>query len=190
MDERILSIKGWMSEGDLEFLYNLIRRAPADAKVFELGTWLGRSTAALYMAMNGAQTVTTVDTWLGQPDLRFKEHRETLERDLFLEFISNMQQLGITPQWWSPGVTGATYLRMDCTDASTLVEDGSLDRLIIDCDHNRVGKDCGTWRPKMKPDGIICGHDYNWTGVKDQVQEHFPIDEVIEDVWVVHLRGG
>jgi len=121
--------------------------------------------------------------------MRFKEHKEVTQRDVFLDFVYNMQQLGFQPQWWTPEIIGATYLRMDCTDAARLFRDGCLDRLIVDCDHRRVSHDIATWRPKMKSDGIISGHDYNWVGVKEQVQEHFPIDEVIEDVWVVYLGG-
>lgn len=184
MDKRILDIQGWMSEEELEFLYELVRASHESALVVELGAWKGRSTAALYTAMHGHQTVVTVDTWLGQPDLRFGSHREVLEADLFLEFMKNMRDLGIEPLWYKPGGEGARYLRMDSLDASLLFEDGSLDAVIIDCDHTKVGADIDAWRCNVKPQGTICGHDYAWEGVKEGVLARFPISQVVGDLWV------
>lgn len=183
MDSRIFEIQGWMSERDLQYLHSLVRKAPSDALIVELGSWKGRSTAALYTAMHGDQTVVTVDTWLGQPDLRFKEHNEVLEKDLFLEFLDNMHSLDVFPSWYTKGKTGASYLRMDSVDAASLFEDYSLYMLFVDCDHRRVGLDIDAWDKNVKSDGVLCGHDYNWVGVKEQVMERFPISAVMDDLW-------
>ena len=179
----INEIEGWMSPRDLEYLHNLVLKAPADALIVELGTWKGRSTAALYTAIHGNQTVVTVDTWLGQPNLRFQEHREVLEKDLFLEFLENMERFGFCPSWYTRGKMGLCYLRMDSVDAASLFEDSSVHILFVDCDHRRVGLDIDAWGCKVKTDGIFCGHDYNWLGVKEQVIGRFPISQVMDDLW-------
>lgn len=173
-----------MTQSELEFLYNLVQDSSSAAVVVELGAWKGRSTAALYTAMCGDQAVVTVDTWLGQPDLRFEQHREVLEKDLFLEFLDNMKEFGVYPTWYELGNIGANYLRMDSVDAAALFENQSVDVLFIDCDHNRVGLDIDAWREKVKPNGVICGHDYSWVGVKDVVLSRLFISQVVGDIWV------
>lgn len=187
LDPRIVEIQGWMSERDLQYLHNLVCEAPSDALIVELGTWKGRSTAALYTAMHGNQTVVTVDTWLGQPNLRFKAHREVLEKDLFLEFLENMEIFGFCPFWYTTGKIGPCYLRMDSVDAASLFEASSVYILFVDCDHRKVGLDIDAFQKKVKPDGIFCGHDYNWVGVKESVKERFPISHIMDDLWIREL---
>ena len=53
-----------------------------------------------------------------------------------------------------------------------------FDFVYIDADHSepQVKKDCQNWWPKVKPGGIICGHDYNEPtnlGVTHAVNEVF-----------------
>lgn len=47
-------------------------------------------------------------------------------------------------------------------DAATFYEDKSLDFVMIDADHSygSVRRDIDAWLPKVKPGGIIAGHDY------------------------------
>ena len=46
--------------------------------------------------------------------------------------------------------------------AAPEVPDGSLDFCYIDANHRyfEVAQDIRAWRPKVRPGGIICGHDY------------------------------
>jgi len=54
-------------------------------------------------------------------------------------------------------------------DAVADFEDGSLDFVFIDADHREaaVRADIAAWRPKIRPGGVLCGHDANdkWPGV-------------------------
>jgi predicted O-methyltransferase YrrM len=184
MNQAIKEIPGWMGDEELEFLYNMVRDAPDDALIVEVGAWKGRSTAALYDAMHDEQTVCTVDTWLGQADLRHTSHSEVLAGDVFLEFLENMDELCMYPCWYKPGVPGGSYLRMFSADAATLFADGSVHRVFIDGDHNSVGEDADIWSPKLVPGGVLCGHDFHWTGVKGQLEARFQIAEVIGDLWI------
>lgn len=184
MKQKILGIQGWMSEEELDFLWKMVARADPRATIVELGTWKGRSTAALYSAMHNQQTVITVDTWLGQKDLRYTSHAEILERDVFLDFMAVMKDLYIPVSWYNIGDIGPCYLRMESVDAVTLFDDGKIDILFIDCDHNKVGEDIDLWKDKIKSGGIICGHDWNWPGVKEQILDRFPIQKVVADIWV------
>jgi len=56
----------------------------------------------------------------------------------------------------------ARILRMSSREASALVADGSLDFVFIDADHSYEGcaADIAAWLPKLKPNGLLSGHDY------------------------------
>lgn len=57
---------------------------------------------------------------------------------------------------------GATLLRTTSVDAAGQFEDGSLDFVYLDGDHTYAGvsADIAAWWPKVKPGGILSGHDY------------------------------
>ena len=67
------------------------------------------------------------------------------------------------------------------------------DRLLvvwIDADHSEesVTKDIKNYLPKVKKGGIICGHDYDFEGVKKAVHKYFEtVEEWPDDVWVMRL---
>lgn len=52
--------------------------------------------------------------------------------------------------------------RLRSTEAAAKVPDGSLDFVYIDArhDHDAVLEDLGAWVPKVRPGGIVAGHDY------------------------------
>ncbi len=67
-------------------------------------------------------------------------------------------------------------LRETSLDAAKMFKDRSLDFVFIDADHNyeSVKVDIAAWRSKVKPGGILAGHDYGnsqWPGVKQAVDE-------------------
>lgn len=81
-------------------------------------------------------------------------------------------------------------LQMTTTQAAWLVDDHSLDFVFVDGDHSQEGvaADIENWRPKLKPGGVIFGHDYNMKSVRDAVASELPgIDVVLGDdhLWIV-----
>lgn len=69
----------------------------------------------------------------------------------------------------------------DSAQAARHYQDESLDFVFIDADHSyqAVKRDIGAWLPKVKPGGIIAGHDYTpdpfiGDGVIRAVNETFP----------------
>jgi len=68
-------------------------------------------------------------------------------------------------------------------DAAALYPNASLDYVYIDADHSyeAVCRDIDAWLPKVKPGGVICGHDfcpYPGYGVIQAVMERFDRVEV------------
>ena len=75
--------------------------------------------------------------------------------------------------------------------AADQVMDESLDFVFIDAQHDyhSVINDIGLWAPKVKPGGLISGHDYNhnkFPGVVEAVHECYPAPMAgMNDVWGV-----
>jgi hypothetical protein len=59
----------------------------------------------------------------------------------------------------------ARIIRKDSRDAAAEMPDASLDFVFIDADHSYEGSkaDITAWAPKVKPGGILSGHDYGNT---------------------------
>jgi predicted O-methyltransferase YrrM len=68
-----------------------------------------------------------------------------------------------------------TPMRLASNDAVNSFQDNSIDFLFIDADHTYEGckQDIELWLPKVKTGGVIAGHDYDWAGVKQAVDEKF-----------------
>ena len=72
----------------------------------------------------------------------------------------------------------ASIIRNDSMTAANQFRPGSLDFVFLDADHtyNAVRNDLAAWVNKLKPGGVLCGHDYDhpqfpeW-GVKRAVDE-------------------
>lgn len=68
------------------------------------------------------------------------------------------------------------------------VPDQSLDFAFIDADHTEpsVRKDIEAWRPKIKPGGMLMGHDVHLPGVKAAVDDLCPgWEHLKEEVWAL-----
>lgn len=65
------------------------------------------------------------------------------------------------------------FLHKTSDDAHKDIEDGSLDYIFIDGDHNyeAVVKDMNNYYSKVRSGGIFAGHDLSWVGVTKAVNE-------------------
>lgn len=183
MDNRIKAIEGWIEDPELEWLIDTAQTMRDDALIVELGAWKGKSTTAIAKSIPKNATLVTVDTWLGQPDLRITAHREAIENDIFLIFLDNMKIFDIDVSWYTGQSSGLYYLRMESTLAPIFFKNNSIDWIFIDCDHTKFGEDIDSWYRKIKPRGIISGHDYQWGGAKDAIDDRIVVKDVINSVW-------
>lgn len=130
---------------------SIVNEFPSGSKFVEVGCWKGKSSS--YMAVeikNSNKNIEfyCVDHWMGsQEHIGFSE----LD-DLYDIFISNMKPV---EEYYTP-------LRMTSVEASNTFEDESLDFVFIDASHEYldVKTDIKSWLPKVKPGGILAGHDY------------------------------
>jgi hypothetical protein len=106
-----------------------------------------------------------IDTWEGS-----QEHVDcdaVISGSLYDEFLANI----------APVREHIRPIRATSLQAARLFEDKSLDFVFIDAAHDfeSVRADIQAWRPKVKPGGVLAGHDYLacWPGVILAVEQAF-----------------
>lgn len=137
-------------------LAELIRRvARPGSRMVEVGSWLGNGSTQVFLKELGSMSGTEllcVDTWQGSVNVQ--RHLDIVaEYDVYGTFLENVAQ--------APASVKLTPLRLDSTAAAETFDNRSLDFVFIDADHSyeAVKADIAAWRPKVRPGGILCGHD-------------------------------
>lgn len=147
-------IPGWTDEPDLTWLRIEARKR---SRVVEIGTWLGKSAAV--MAEAAPRTlIVTVDTFLGSPSELRTNHREAVERDLYVEAVQNLAPY--------PNVV---VMRCASIEAASLLS--NVEMVFIDGEHTHtaVMSDLLAWYPKTTQ--LLCGHDRDVIGVAEALQD-------------------
>jgi predicted O-methyltransferase YrrM len=117
----------------------------------ELGSWKGQSAAfmaaELKMQNKNGVRFFCIDTWQGTSEDEHGGDKWVKEGKLFEKFTENL-------------------LEVSDERASYLFPEQSVDICFVDADHSYDGvtKDLELWTPKVKPGGIMSGHDYDPTG--------------------------
>lgn len=141
----------------------MVRRMPSMARVVEVGVYAGQSSACLAVELINqdkakAGSLDLVDWFTQVP-------KETV--------VANLEPVA--------GVIGAVHQCLSW-DGARLYDDASLDAVFIDASHEypHVAADIDAWRPKVRPGGILSGHDFclEFPGVIQAVTERFARFEV------------
>ena len=150
---------------------DMVHQFPSGSKFVEVGCWKGRSAA--YMCVEIANSnkdidFYCVDIWDVLPD---RENEEPELKNLYNIFLENLKPV---EAFYKP-------LKLPSVDAAKKFKDESLDFVFIDAGHeyNAVKSDILAWFPKVKPGGILAGHDLypttpSWGDVYKVVEELFP----------------
>jgi hypothetical protein len=147
-------IEGWF---DFDDIYDLALRRSGNqpAHFVEVGSYKGRSTC--YLAERIRETgldvrLDAVDTFQGDVHVGYS--------DLWAEFAANLERAGVLSRVRAQRCTSLTAAKMFDAD--------SLDFVFIDAEHTpeAVAHDLAAWWPKVRPGGLLAGHDYtNFPGV-------------------------
>jgi len=144
------------SPSDRVALAALIQRvAKPGCRMAEIGSWLGQGSTQIFLEMlrpHADSSVLFIDTWLGSPSAA--KHQDIVSRfDVFGTFRANVEKAK------SPVTSNA--LVATSLEAAKIVADNAFDLVFIDADHSyeNVRKDIAAWRSKVRPGGILCGHD-------------------------------
>jgi hypothetical protein len=163
------------------FLADMVKKH--DMRRFaELGLWKGRTFFHLLDQFPSLSMI-GVDAWIKRPG-NVSPGAETYK-------AWNMDGLRahVTTKAKDYG-DRAQILIMETHEAAPLIEDGSLCGVFIDADHSEAGcrRDIELWRPKLKPGGLLSGHDIDWPTVKAAVKDLVPEYQVATDnVWWTHV---
>ena len=188
MEHYYNKIQGWF---DYEAIYdNAIANAEDGAKFVEVGAWKGKSIAyAGVELLNSGKAITlyAVDHFLGSEEHRnpVSEHYDyaTQSGELRSQYLANIE----------PIKSVVKTLDMQSVEAAKKFKKASLDLVFIDGSHDfeSVCSDIETWLPKIKPGGVLAGHDYDFEQVSKAVNSYFaPYQiEVIGKSWSYTLRS-
>jgi predicted O-methyltransferase YrrM len=184
-----LAIDGWMNRSELQWL---ARRAQNATTIVEIGSWRGRSTRALTDHCPGL--VYAIDTWAGDPRdpqhtttrAHYQEYAEIGSDGAFAQFCERHRE----------AIEGNKLVPIRASSADglrSLIERRKLvDMIFIDGCHvyEAVREDIELSLQLVKRGGILSGHDYlhrGHPGVKQAVDEAFPVFERLESIWWVTL---
>ncbi len=156
--EAVETIDGFLVPGQEEFLFNKVKSLPEDAIIVEVGSYKGRSTAAMAFACVGTnRKIYCIDPWIGQchdiPEkTAFEVWKENIDKYQLAPYIKSFQgySLEILKRW------------------GELTGDKTIDFVFIDGSHEYVDvlTDFGLLLPLMKVGGWMAFHDVveTWPG--------------------------
>ena len=136
-----------------ELYRNMVYEFGDNSHFVEVGSWKGRSASYMAVEINNSGfniKFDCIDTWKGS--IEHQQCIEVIEDRLYEVFLNNIEPVKhlINP------------IRKASIDASKEYRDNSLDFVFIDGSHEYedVLDDLRYWLPKVKPGGILAGHDY------------------------------
>jgi predicted O-methyltransferase YrrM len=138
-------IQTFTAPDELEMLFQLARGIKPDARVLEIGSYLGASTCYLAAGLRGANaTITCIDTWQNQT-------MPEGVRDTFAEFGKNLQ----------PVRQRLTLIRKPSRDVTPKELDGQFDLVFLDGDHSYepTRADFNLVASLISSDGVLAFHD-------------------------------
>lgn len=149
------SVEGWLTLAEARILFAAARQTPRASSIVEIGSWKGRSTAALALgslAGEGAP-VYAVDHHHGARDIGEYLGTTLSEIRSWNEFQANLQALRITD--------AVKPILRDSLAAEATWDGRPIDVLWIDGGHEYeiVKSDFEAWRGHVRRGGIIAIHD-------------------------------
>jgi len=180
MNIELLQSNCWFNYQDF---YRKIAAIPNYFIFVEVGVWKGHSISFL------------ADLLRSRPSVQI------FAVDLFEDKIwpEHQQEIALLPQIFNANLerTKTRHLIVDIKSlshkAAERFADGSVDFVFIDADHEypSVQADIRAWLPKVRPNGILAGHDYHaGSGVVRAVDEAFGTNKELfgENVWLHYVK--
>lgn len=174
-------IHGWCEVENFGRLYReAVERVKEPAVFVEVGTWLGRSAALMCEIIRKSKKPIKfycVDTFKGVGDWQADVVRQN-GGHLLHAWQQNLARTG--------NAGYAEPIEGDAAECASQFADGSIDFIFIDDDHSYEGckRSIAAWKPKLKPNGWMAGHDYDFDGVRQAVIEEFPQHRTWETCWI------
>jgi predicted O-methyltransferase YrrM len=185
IDHYYHSLEGWFNM-EAQYL-ELLDATPEGGTFVELGCYKGKSTSFIGVEIHKRKrdiNFFAVDSFQGATNSTDANEIKAYEGISEIEesYTYNVSLIG-----------NKIKTIVSLTDeAAQYFEDGSVDVIFVDGGHSYevVKADILAWLPKMKPNGIMAGHDYNaWEGVNKAVTEIFGTPHKVEnDCWFIYIN--
>jgi hypothetical protein len=148
MDETIRTPQQWV-ENKLAFVAWLPKRATC----CEVGVWTGNLSATILEFADPAMLY-LVDPWAAQPR---EQYDDPMNKD---QDHWDGVHAGVASRF--AGESRVKIIRDFSVAAASRFPDHFFDWVYIDANHayEAVYADLRAWAPKVKPGGLLCGHDY------------------------------
>ena len=156
-NETKIEVNSKVVEGFLEIIEKYCQK---DSVVAEIGTYVGATTVvASHLVKQKGGKYIAVDWFKGSPETTGAHQQDELKGTKIIDiFKENIKKVGTEDI--------VTIYDMASLDAANEIPDESIDICFIDADHHyeAVKADILAYLPKIKPGGIICGHDFEKFG--------------------------
>jgi len=144
----------------LRALYSWANEINVDGIAVEVGTFSGENAVVMAKYFN---RVVTIDPWLNGYD-----------KD---DHASNAGMAEVEKKYLerTESFTNISHIKLPSIEASKQFDDGSVDLVYLDGDHRAEAlvADIDAWKPKVRPGGILAGHDISMESVHDALKQRF-----------------
>lgn len=158
-----INVPGHMSEAELEQISIWAGKVPKNGVIVELGSLYGRSSICWAMNCDPSVTIYCIDDFYGD------------KYDIFVKNTTNYKNIipirGLSPHRIAyPG--------------------NKIDIFFMDADHTNPGcfNNLIFFKNYIKPNGIMCGHDYNINDWPDVVNTVLRIKKMYKKILVLHEK--
>tara|TARA_R110002020_G_scaffold92416_11_gene223788 strand:+ start:401 stop:1054 length:654 start_codon:yes stop_codon:yes gene_type:complete len=149
LEKEVSKFDGWLSNHQISLMWLVMSQLEGVA--VEVGCWKGRATFTFLANIPRDQfSLHCVDTFLGS-----EEHQDSLKgASTRPDFEKNLKEKGLLEE--------VNIIQKESVKAAQEFADESLDLVFIDAahDYENVKLDILSWLPKLKPHGLMIGHDY------------------------------
>ena len=161
----------FLTKEDFCQLYGLASNVPENGRIIEIGAGAGCSMVAMAIASKAKDRgikLISIDSFHDANYLKYEYGWSITKESALAKFLE-------TIKFWGLDVK---LLQEHSALVCKGIEDRSVDLLFIDGNHQHfeVKADIINYSPKVKDEGILCGHDYNadvHPGVVKAVDEMF-----------------
>lgn len=138
---------------DLGFALNAL--LPNASSFLEVGVQHGNFAHIMLNTWKNLRSYVAIDPWKAWPSTVYYDianNVQSIQDQIFLHFLLDIEKYG----------ERVSVLRMESLEAATVIAEESIDVIYLDAMHHyyAVKSDLEAWWPKVKPGGILSGHDY------------------------------
>ena len=161
--------EGYFGDWDVAVYRQMVSSLPDNGTFVEIGSLLGRGLCSVSdLILKKNLKVISVDLFNDFYEPMFDKHFPNQLND----FISNIKKFGIYEH--------VEIKKGPSVEIAKEIPISSVDFVFIDANHDYdfVKEDINNWYPKIKPDGIIAGHDFEWPSVKQAIDDTLGLENV------------